>query len=171
MRWHELTTSSHSLIWRCFLFVSANMCFPWWDLTPPPERCGARTASKWRCYRRHCSLQMTLCQCLPSVRGACEVKADIPKWQKSTSCSQSTFAKSNVRLSSPVNYLFLLERTACAKSLWPLLILDVRNFIFLHRDCLGLMGNGSTHTSTNIWSLSFILNFLFACEPTDIIFI
>lgn len=42
MRWHELTTSSHSLIWRCFLFVSANMCFSWWDLTPPLEEHGGR---------------------------------------------------------------------------------------------------------------------------------
>lgn len=36
MRWHELTTSSHSLI--SFLFVSVNMRFHWWDLTPPLEQ-------------------------------------------------------------------------------------------------------------------------------------
>lgn len=46
MRWHELTTSSHSLIWRCFLFVSGNMCFSWWDLTPPLEQHGARKSDK-----------------------------------------------------------------------------------------------------------------------------
>lgn len=33
----DMTTSksSHFLIWWCFLFVSANMCFWWWELTPP----------------------------------------------------------------------------------------------------------------------------------------
>lgn len=35
---HEQEAVPPSLSWWCFLFVSANMCFSWWDLTRPPER-------------------------------------------------------------------------------------------------------------------------------------
>lgn len=37
--------SSYFLIWWCFLFVSANMCFSWWELTPPR---GQQLSSEWK---------------------------------------------------------------------------------------------------------------------------
>lgn len=54
MRWHELTTStsSHFLIWWWILFVSGNMCFLWWDLTPPLEQHLTREAATSTCYGR-----------------------------------------------------------------------------------------------------------------------
>lgn len=54
-----MSESSHFLIWWCFLFVSANMCFSWWELTPPRGQQLSSGGKKERCDAR-CWLQITL---------------------------------------------------------------------------------------------------------------
>lgn len=59
---------------------------------------------------------------------------------KSALYTMTTFTKSNVHLSSLINWLFfLLECTVCAQSLWPLHILYVWNLVFPRAECLGEM--------------------------------
>lgn len=85
-----------------------------------------------------------------------EKMADIHE-EKSAMCSMIAFTKSNAHTCSLLNWLSLLECTVCVKSLWPLHILYVWNFIFLRAACLGEMDlllsiNGKGFTT--LWKMT-----------------